>query len=108
MSVDLQVYGSTDPIPLKITLNGVGVNVTLAAGDVKLSKDGGAVANVSALPVAVDGANMPGAYLWTPTSAESSCKVMILNIKDVSGAAFDENMIIVSTGGNASARFNAA
>jgi hypothetical protein len=99
-------YGTTDPIPLKFTLNNVGVNVTLAAGDVKVSVDGAAPANVNALPVAVDATNMPGVFLWTPIAAEVQGKLIILNIKDQAGSAFDENMITIPTGGHASARYN--
>ena len=107
MSIDLHVYGSTDPIYFKLVdSSGVGVNDTLAAGDIKISKDGGTPANVSSLPTAIDGTNMPGVYTWTPTAAEAQCKVMIINCKDVAGAAWVENCIIVSTGGNASARFS--
>ena len=107
MSHDLHLYGSTDTIYFKITLAGVGVNPTLAAGDVKIFKHGGSVANVNTLPSAVDGTNMVGLFAWTPTSAEATCEVFVLNIKDQTDPkAFDENCLIVSTGGNASARFS--
>lgn len=106
MSHVLQWYGTTDTIYFKLTLAGVGVNVTLAADDVKLSKDGGTPANVITTPTAVDGTSMPGLYVYTPSAAESTCEVMIINIKDASaGGAFDENCLIIPTGGNASARY---
>lgn len=105
MSHDLFTYGSTDKIYFKITLNGVGVNPTLANGDVKISKTGGTPANVNSLPTAVH-ADIPGIHEWTPTAAEASTEVIILNIKDAAGSAFDENCLIIATGGNASARFS--
>lgn len=106
MAIDLHLYGSTDTIYFKITLSGVGVNATLAAGDVKISKDGGTVANVATLPTAVDGANMPGVFSWSPSVSEATCEVMAINIKDVTGGAFDENLLVIATGGNAAARFS--
>ena len=107
MSIDLHVYGSTDPIYFKlVNSSGVGVNDNLQAGDIRISKDGAASANVSSLPVAVDSTNMPGVYRWNPTAAEAQCKVMVINCKDQVGAAWIENCIIVATGGNASARFS--
>ena len=105
MSHDLHEYGTAKPIIFKITLNGVGVNASLAAGDVKISKDGGASANVSNLPTAVDSSGMPGVFSWTPTIAETQAETVTVNIKDASDGAFDENMITLQTGGNASARF---
>jgi hypothetical protein len=105
---DFQVYESTKPKSFKITLNGVGVNVTLASGDVKIIKDGGTPANVATLPTAVDGTNAPGLYRWTPTLAEMQAEEVVLMIKDQSGSAFDENMLIFETGGNASARWKGA
>jgi hypothetical protein len=99
-------YGTLDPFPIKFTLNNVGVDVTLQAGDVKVSVDGAAPANVNALPVAIDATNMPGVFLWTPIAAEVQGKLIVLNIVDQAGGAFDENMITIPTGGNASARYN--
>jgi len=107
MSINLHVYASTDPIYFKFTLAGVGVDPTLVLGDVTLSKDGGTVTDIPLVELTpVDALNMVGAYLWTPTAVEASCKVMVVNIKDQAGSAFDENMLIISTGGHASARFS--
>jgi len=98
-------YGTTDPIPVVISLNGIGVNATLAAGDVRLIKDGVAAGNVNALPVAVDGTNYPGDFTWTPTAAETQCEYFVLVIKDqTSPIAFNENRITHYTGGNGAAR----
>ena len=111
MSHDLHVYESVDPIYFKITLNGEGVNVTLATNDVRLSKDGasgGSIIDITTECAAVDGTNLPGLYKWTPSLASrTQCEVMAIYIKDASAeGAFDENCLIISTGGNASARFS--
>ena len=111
MSHDLYTYGSTDPIYFKITLAGVGVNVTLATNDVRLSQDGasgGSIIDITSECAAVDGTNLPGLYKWTPNPASrTQCGVMAIYIKDASaGGAFDENCLVISTGGNASARFS--
>ena len=106
MSHDLYEYAATDTIYFKLTLNGVGVNPTLAAADFYLSQDGAAGVQLDTLPTAVDSTNMPGVFEWTPITTETDCEVMILNIKDAAGSAFDENCLIIATGGHASARFS--
>jgi len=103
---DLYRYGGTDAIYFKLTLSGVGINGPVVAGDMKISKDGGTPANVSALPTAVDGTNMVGVFKWVPTSAETSCKTFVINLKDAAGAAWDENCLIFITGGDTSAQLN--
>ena len=104
---DFQVYGSTRPKSLKITLSGVGVNATLATGDVKIVKDGGTPANVAILPTAVDGTNAPGLFRWTPTLAEMQAEEVVLLIKDQDATPlFDENMLVIETGGDVSARWD--
>lgn len=110
MSHDLYTYGSTDPIYFKVTLAGVGVTgLTFQDADIELSKDGGNWASINAdtTVVEVEAAAGYGVYKWTPQAAsETQCEVMVLNIKDAVGSAFDENCLIISTGGNASARFS--
>jgi hypothetical protein len=108
MSHNLYTYGTTDPIYFKITLAGVGVDPTLAAGDVILTNDGGATTeDVYNECTAIDGTNLVGIFEWQPTAAtQTQGEVIILNIKDAAGAEFDENCLIIATGGNASARFS--
>jgi hypothetical protein len=96
---DLVTYGSTDPVYFKLTLDGAGVVVTLATGDVTISKDGAAFANVNTLPTSIGN----GWYSWTPSSTELECEQAILNIADASGSAFDENGILIHTGGDVNA-----
>ena len=105
MSFDFHIYGSTDPIYFKVTLSGAGVPslVPFATDDIQLSKDGAAFADISGDVTEVG----LGVYAYTPNPAtDAQCEVMIINIKDVAGSAFDENCLIIQTGGNASARFN--
>ena len=104
MAIDLYRYGTTEPIYFKVTLNGVGVTgLTLASEDVKVSKDGAAFANVGTACAEVG----LGVYKWTPAASSwSQCGVMVINIKDASGSAFDENCLIVATGGDTAARFD--
>ena len=110
MSHDLYVYGSQDPIYFKVTLNGVGVSgLTFQDADIELSKDGGNWASINAdtSVVEIESGAGYGVYKWTPeNAADSQCEVMILNIKDAAGSAFDENCLIIATGGHASARFS--
>ena len=113
MAIDLYRYGSTAPICFKVTLNGVGVDVTLAAADVRLKTyDGVAwstVANVGTACTAVDSTQCPGLQQWIPAAGSNTqAELIILNIKDNDGGgAFDENCLIIATGGDASARFDA-
>lgn len=105
MAIDLFRYGSQEPIYFKVTLNGVGVTgLTLANDDIKLSQDGAAFTNIG---TACSEVGM-GVYKWTPAAGSNTqCGVMVINIKDASGGAFDENCLIIATGGDASARFDA-
>ena len=104
-------WGKTQKMPFKVTLNGVGVSLTFATGDVKLSVDGAAAANVdvasiTAVPSTAN--DVAGNYYWTPTAAQTqAAEFFSLYIKDLSTTiAFDENVITHYTGGNASARFS--
>ena len=108
MSHDLYTYGSTDPIYFKVTLSGVGVaSLTFQAADIKVSKDGAAFANASTIGTVAETTAGLGWYKWTPSAASATqCEVLIINVKDDSGSEFDENGLVIATGGNASARFS--
>jgi len=111
MSHDLYTYGGQDRIYFKLTLNGVGVNPSLATNDVILSKDGasgGSVVDITADCTPVDATYVPGVFYWTPDLASrTQCEVMIISIKDFDyGGDFDEDCLIIATGGHASARFS--
>lgn len=103
MSFPFQIYANLEPIYFKITKNGDGVTgQTFTLGDIQLSKDGGTFANIPVDEFAEVGL---GWYKWTPTGTETTAKVVVVNISELSGTNFDENGFSFSTGGNASARF---
>jgi len=102
MSIHFQVYGVLDPIYFKVTKNGVGlVAAPFSTGDIQLSIDGAAFTDVPLIEIAEVGL---GVYEWTPTGTATTGKVLILNIKELTGTNFDENCLIIATGGNALAR----
>lgn len=80
----------------------VGADWIPVAGDVKISKDGGAAANVTNLPTAVVMGNT--AY-WdlVLTAAELSCQQAVITISDSSVKAVEDQCILVETYGHASA-----
>ncbi|HFD86860.1 MAG TPA: hypothetical protein ENJ35_04195 [Gammaproteobacteria bacterium] len=108
MSHDLYEYGSLDPIYFKLTLNGVGVEPGFQDADVKLFHDGVFIDNIGAdIGMAAIGGGGTGIYSWTPAAGQTDAGVIIINIKDDSGGgAFDENCLIIATGGHTSARFS--
>lgn len=108
MSYDIIEYGSVDPIQFKFTLNGVGVNPTLVANDVVLVQDGVVTATMGLSCSQIGSSLTPGLHEWIPPNTIwTQGKSIILNIKDQSGTGrFDENCIIISTGGHALSRFN--
>ena len=93
-------YGAVDPVEFKITLNGDGVTgLTLDNADLQLSIDRGAFANIGNEVTELG----LGIYYWIPSSAtQTQGETLILNLRDNVGAAFDENTIILKTGGDAS------
>ena len=99
-------YGTLDPIPFKVTKNGVGVTLeTFSTGDIQASVAGAAFANIDTEITEIG----LGWYLWTPTVAtQTQGEFVIINIKEASGTTFDENGIVLYTGGNANARFDGA
>lgn len=110
MSSGMCWYAGVKPLYFKFTKDGVGVGPTLQLGDVTLSKDGATAVYIplSELTV-VDATNQLGVYKWTPAAggAQTTCETLIINIKELSGTVFDENCIILQTGGNASAYWDA-
>ena len=97
-------YGAQVPVYFKLTLNGEGVaGLTLASDDVKLSKDGAAFTNIGLVCAGIGN----GLYAWTPAATSNTqCKTFCINIKDVTGGAFDENCLIYATGGDPLAQLN--
>ena len=102
---DLYNYGSTDTIPFKVTKNSVAVTglAPFSTGDIQASVAGAAFANIDSEVTEIG----LGWYLWTPTVAtQTQGEFVIINVKEVLGTNFDENGIVLYTGGNASARYS--
>lgn len=81
----------------------VSADWTPAAGDVKISIDGGAAANVTNLPVAIA---MGNTAIWdfSMTSGEMTGKQMVITVADSATKAVEDQSIRVETYGNASAQ----
>lgn len=71
---------------------------TPAAGDVKISKDGGAAANVTNLPTAI---TMGNGAMWTIslTSTEMAAKTIAITVIDATTKAVEDQMILIETWG---------
>jgi hypothetical protein len=106
----LLVTGST-AIRIPIVKRGVvdhavGADWTPASGDVKISIDGAAPANVTNLPVATASGN---SALWEfiLTAAELTCKQAVITISDSATKAIEDDGFVVETFGHASAMYAA-
>lgn len=99
-------WGTIEPLPFKVTLNGDGVaGLTFQANDIKIMSDGGAWVNASTIGTITDKGN--GWYTWTPNSTVNTQKVsLVFNIKDDIGTEFDENGAVFFTGGNVAAFYD--
>jgi len=82
----------------------VGADWTPAAGDVKISKDGGAAANVTNLPVAIV---MGNGAIWdfSLTATEMQAAQIVVTVVDAATKAVEDQSFIIETHGNASAQF---
>lgn len=103
--VRLQKYGVADSIYTVLRTAGstvIKANPTLAAGDVKISKDGGAFANLATLPDAYPAA---GSQVRIQLAvAELQCKYATIIFHDQTATAeWDDNAVEIQTYGNASA-----
>lgn len=76
---------------------------TPAAGDVKISKDGGAAANVTNLPTSIA---MGNSTLWdfSLTAAEMQAAQIVVTVSDSATKAVDDTGFSIETYGNASAQ----
>lgn len=77
----------------------VAADWTPAAGDVKISKDGGAAANVTNLPSYVTDKG----WKFILTAAELSCQQAVIRIADAATKVVCDDWFAVETSGNASA-----
>lgn len=82
----------------------VSADWTPATGDVKVSKDGGAAANIGTLPSAIA---MGNGAIWqfTLTSTEMTAARVVITVADTATKAVEDQAIIIDTYGNASARY---
>lgn len=69
-------------------------NPTLASGDVQISKDGGAFANLATLPSVSPASNVRVKVVLS--DAECQAKEIMLRFKDTSGDEWDEQTLILS------------
>lgn len=81
----------------------VGADWTPSAGDVKISKDGGAAANVTNLPTAIA---MGNGAMWdfSLTATEMQAAQVMVTVADAATKAVEDTMFIVETYGHASAQ----
>ena len=106
MSHDLLLYGSTEPLQFKATLNGAGVTgLTFQAADIQLSVDG--TTTWASIGTQCNNEIGNGIYQWEPTSStQTQAQQVTISIIDSSGSEFDENALIMVTGGSSLARFS--
>lgn len=74
---------------------------TLAAGDFKAEKDGGASANLTTLPSVTAGSSVAIPF----SAVEMQCKQLVLSVVDQAGAEWNDDCIHIFTVGGASAYF---
>jgi hypothetical protein len=84
----------------------LGADWTPAAGDVKVSIDGGAAANIINLPTAIAMGNT-AMWQFILTAAELTGKHIVVTVADSATKAVEDQMFSVETFGNASALFAA-
>ncbi len=81
----------------------VSADWTPAAGDVKISKDGGAAANVTNLPTAIA---MGNTAIWdfSLTATEMQATQIVVTVADAATKAVEDQAFVIETYGNASAQ----
>jgi hypothetical protein len=109
MSAFLRKYNTASHVYVPIIKRGavdfaVSADWTPAAGDVKVSKNGGAAANIGTLPSAIAMGN--GAYWdFTLTATELSAAKIVVTISDSATKAVEDQCFVIETYGNASAEY---
>lgn len=105
----LRKYNAATHVYIPIVKRGVvdlavSADWTPAAGDVKISKDGGAAANVTNLPAAI---TMGNAAYWdfSLTSTEMQAAKVVVTVADSATKAVEDQCFLVVTYGNASAEY---
>jgi len=108
MSAILRKYGTGTGADVIIPMikagsvdHAVGADWTPAAGDVKVSKDGGAAANIGTLPTFVTDIG----WKFVFSDAELQAKTLNVQVTDSATKAVEDQHFIVETYGNASAMY---
>lgn len=103
----LRKYNTATNIYIPIIKRGVvdfalGADWTPAAGDVKISKDGGVAANVTNLPTAI---TMGNTAMWnfSLTATEMQAAKIVISVADSATKAVEDQMFLIGTYGNAAA-----
>lgn len=109
MSALLRKYATATHVYVPVIKRGladfaVGADWTPATGDVKVSIDGGAAANVGTLPVAIA---MGNGAIWdfVFTTGEITGKKILITVADSATKAVEDQAIMIDTFGNASAEY---
>lgn len=107
--VFLRKYNTATHIYVPIIKRGVidfavSADWTPSAGDVKISLDGAAAANVTNLPTAI---TMGNTAMWdfSLTAGELQAAKVLISVSDSATKAVEDQFIIIETFGNASAQF---
>ena len=82
----------------------VSADWTPASGDVKVSKDGGAAANIGTLPTALTMGN-GAVWVFTLADTELQCKQLTVTVVDAATKAIEDQAFVVETFGHASAMY---
>ena len=81
----------------------VGADWTPAAGDVKISKDGSAAANVTNLPTAIT-MGLTAMWDFSLTATEMQAAQILVTVADAAAKAVEDQMFSIESYGNASAQ----
>jgi hypothetical protein len=111
MAAYFRKYGTATHIYLPMIKRGavdyaVGADWSPAAGDVKISIDGGTASNVTNLPAAITMGNT-AQWDFSLTSGELSGKKITISVADSSTKAVEDQFFDIETYGNASAEYQA-
>lgn len=109
MGAFLRKYATATHIYIPLVKRGVvdfavSADWTPAAGDVKVSIDGGAAANIGTLPTAI---SMGNTAMWdfTIASGEVTGKKIAITVSDSATKVVEDQMFVIETYGNASAEY---
>lgn len=85
----------------------IGADWTPAAGDVRVSKDGGAWANITTLPTAESAGGNGASAIWIFqfSAAELQCKSLRVMIADAATKAIEDQFFVIETFGHPSAMY---